>query len=118
MSRYSVGVAGYRDVERQDAARQMDALVVGSNYLLNLQARLSKAPRRQAPPMPPPALAPRVHDRFAGGVQTRLRKSAQTPLPGQRMDSENHPIAHRRVDFVTGTDSRMLGRDPDPVYLA
>jgi hypothetical protein len=102
--------------ERAARAR-LAALVANSDVLRNLHA-LSRVPGPQAPPLPLRSpVAGRVDERFAGGVLTRARKSTVSPVAPDRMRSEWYPLAPPRVDFITGANSRLLGRDP-AVYSA
>jgi len=89
-----------------------DALAASSNALRNLHMKLSKAQR----PVPAiPHLSPvvmRVDDRFTAGVLTRAKKSIQPVDAVNRFASEFYPIAPPRVDFVSGFNTRLIGRDP------
>lgn len=96
--------------------RDADALAASSNHLLNLRAKLSKV-QRQAPPIP--TLSPlhmRVDERFEAGVLTRAKKSVLPRDAIDRFSSEFYPIAPPRVDFVPGTNTRLIGRDPRVLY--
>jgi len=98
-------------------SRQLDALVASSNHLLNLQLKLTKTDGKQVPGMPrvSPLQMP-VDDRFGGGVLTRGKKSILPPQAFNRFESEVYPITPPVVDFVIGSNTRWIGREPTVVY--
>ena len=92
------------------------ALADASSRLRNLQRRLSLAQASAAPLPAVSPLPPRVDDRLAA-AGTRARKSALGARGIDRMASEAYPLAAPpRIDFVTGANSRLRGRDPTVVY--
>ena len=96
-------------------SRELDTLVASSNHLLNLQMKLTKA-QRPVPGLPATSpLAMRVDERFHGGVLTRARKSVLPRDAFNRFQSEAYP-APPVVDFVLGTNTRWIGRDPRVLY--
>ena len=93
-----------------------DALAASSNALRDLQRRLSKAQRPAAaiPVVSPVAM--RVNDRFGAGVLTKGKKSVQPVEAIDRIASEVYPVVAPRVDFVMGSNTRLIGRDPRVLY--
>jgi hypothetical protein len=97
--------------------QEIDALAASSNHLRALHIKLSKARRAQVPGLPQRSPVPmRVDDRFTGGVLTRGRKSTQPVDAVNRIATEFYPIAPPRVDFVTGANTRLIGREHHAVY--
>jgi hypothetical protein len=88
----------------------LTALVESSNYLLNMERKLTKV---QTPvPGVPPATFVRMHldDRFSA-EQTRIRKSATPPGTFDRTATESYPLPVPRViDFTPGMNSRWWQR--------
>lgn len=86
-----------------------------SNYLLNLQQKLSKVP--QLSPGPPDAGPTRAReDHRYGSHFTRLRKSATVPPSADRMSSEWYPISQPpMVQAVAGLDTRWVNRGKEIV---
>jgi hypothetical protein len=93
--------------------RELAALVASSNHLLNLQMKLTKSHHQVSPGLPGlNAVQMRVDDRFSGGVLTRGKKSTLPPEAFDRFASEVYPMAAAAPDFVLGTNTRWIGREP------
>lgn len=97
--------------------RELEALVASSNHLLNLRMKLTKSDHQVSPGLPALNAVPmRVDDRFSGGTLTRPKKSALPADALDRIGSEVHPVAPVAPDFVLGTNTRWIGRDPTVRY--
>lgn len=91
---------------------EIASMVNASNHLLNLQQKLSLV-QRQVPCIPKTScLPPRLDDRFST-LLTRGKKSITPPEAINRFASEMYPISQPpMVDFISGQNSRYIGRDP------
>lgn len=91
---------------------EIASMVNASNHLLNLQQKLSLV-QHQAPCLPKTNCLPaRLDDRFST-LLTRGKKSITPPEAINRFASEMYPISvPPRIDFISGQNSRYIGRDP------
>lgn len=89
---------------------ELVALVDASSHLKNLRRHLSLVQRPSAPLPPVSAVQPHLDDRF-GAAATKVRKSAMLGVAPDRIRSEGAPPLPFH-QFVIGTNSRAMGRDP------
>ena len=96
--------------------QELQALVESSNHLRQLHRKLTKVHR--AGPTAMPVYSPvtmHVDDRLLA-LPSRTRKSALPSDAPDRIESEKYPMAPVRVDFVPGTNSRLIGRTQTILY--
>lgn len=97
------------------APSQMALLADSSSHLRNLQAKLTRVQTLAAPLPVSNPMAQYVDDRMHF-LADRIRKSVQDPRSFDSMGSELYPMPNPpRVDFLTGTNSRLDGRPPGVV---
>ena len=91
---------------------EIASMVNASNHLLNLQQKLTLV-QQQVPRIPGANPLPsRLDDRFST-LLTRGKKSITPPEAINRFASEMYPISvPPMVNFISGKNSRYIGRDP------